>query len=191
MPTSFRPLKVADREREVHPKLQEFVRLFQESEAKFRSYALKLCHSSVGDADDLLQEAWLKAVKSFESFDGENFWAWFSTIMHNAFIDQARIQNKERIHVLPTGVLNTEDDLLETLSDPLNDEEKESELLPYAKTAVEKLSPEDREVFEVFGNKERIEDYKIRHGIGKRTFLSRMRIVREKLRYEVQRLMKW
>lgn len=39
------------------------------------------------DAEDILQEAYTRALKYFNAFDGSNFDRWFATIMNNALKD--------------------------------------------------------------------------------------------------------
>lgn len=47
------------------------------------------------DAEDVVQEAYSRALKYFKSFDGSNFNRWFTTVLNNAFIDH---KNQERGH---------------------------------------------------------------------------------------------
>jgi RNA polymerase sigma-70 factor (ECF subfamily) len=65
-------------------------------------------------ADDVAQGAWLRAWQSRESFDGENFQAWFFQIVRNVLISEYR---KKR-----PGQLPEEMDVVELLEEERRDE---------------------------------------------------------------------
>ncbi len=46
------------------------------------------------EAEDLTQEAYLKAYRAFDSFQGQNFKAWLFTILRNTFLDRYRQQRR-------------------------------------------------------------------------------------------------
>ena len=57
--------------------------------------ALRLTHDRV-EADDLVQETWLRALRHFDQFDpGSNCRAWLVTILRNAFLNRLRRQGRE------------------------------------------------------------------------------------------------
>jgi len=61
--------------------------------------ALRLTRSAA-DAEDLVQEAALRAWRAFDSFEpGSNFKAWFFRILTNAFLNQYRKEKREGIPV--------------------------------------------------------------------------------------------
>lgn len=89
--------------------------------------ALRLTGSRA-DADDLVQEALLRAFRSFDRFDpGTNCRAWLFTIMHNAFLNQLRASGREilepeldqreaeRVPGEETGVPNPEETFFQTV----------------------------------------------------------------------------
>jgi len=59
--------------------------------------ALRLTHDRV-EADDLVQETWLRALRHFDQFDpGSNCRAWLVTILRNAFLNRLRRRGRERL----------------------------------------------------------------------------------------------
>jgi RNA polymerase sigma-70 factor (ECF subfamily) len=65
--------------------------------------ALRLTHDRV-EADDLVQETWLRALRHFDQFDpGSNCRAWLMTILRNAFLNRLRRQGRERLESDMTG----------------------------------------------------------------------------------------
>ncbi len=108
--------------------------------------ALRMAGESAA-AEDLVQEAYLRAYRNFERFEpGTNFRAWLYTILTNTYINEYR--RKSRAPAVtdfgdaePAGDddaprLSAED--VEALKDKLGDE---------AKKALEKVPPEFRLVF--------------------------------------------
>jgi RNA polymerase sigma-70 factor (ECF subfamily) len=107
------------------------VREFEESalvhlDGVYRA-ALRLTGSRA-DADDLVQEAFLRAFRSFDRFDpGTNCRAWLFTIMRNAFLNRLRTSGREVLeadmdqreaeHVSgdETGVPNPEETFFQTV----------------------------------------------------------------------------
>jgi RNA polymerase sigma-70 factor (ECF subfamily) len=65
--------------------------------------ALRLTHDRA-EADDLVQETWLRALRHFDQFDpGSNCRAWLVTILRNAFLNRLRRQGRERLECDMTG----------------------------------------------------------------------------------------
>ena len=65
--------------------------------------ALRLTHDRA-EADDLVQETWLRALRHFDQFDpGSNCRAWLVTILRNAFLNRLRRQGRERLENDMTG----------------------------------------------------------------------------------------
>jgi RNA polymerase sigma-70 factor (ECF subfamily) len=57
--------------------------------------ALRLTHNRA-DAEDLVQETWLRALRHFDQFDpGSNCRAWLLTILRNAFLNRVRREGRE------------------------------------------------------------------------------------------------
>ena len=64
-----------------------FCRLARRYERRIYSLALYYCRST-HDAEDLSQEAWLKAYRNIQSFRGEaSFYTWLRQITINAFLN--------------------------------------------------------------------------------------------------------
>ncbi len=90
--------------------------------------ALRLTRNRA-DAEDLVQDTYLKAFKSFESFKpGTNLRAWLFTILHNHFLNDRRrakaspvqmdSEIAERVAaVVPAATETTEDALVQRVSD--------------------------------------------------------------------------
>ena len=69
--------------------------------------ALRLTHDRA-EADDLVQETWLRALQHFDQFDpGSNCRAWLVTILRNAFLNRLRRQGRE---VLGNDITGERDD---------------------------------------------------------------------------------
>ena len=69
---------------------EAFCRLARHYERRIYSLALHYCRSS-HDAEDLSQEAWLKAYRSIKSFRGESsFYTWLRQITINTFLNYKR-----------------------------------------------------------------------------------------------------
>jgi len=57
--------------------------------------ALRLTHNRA-EAEDLVQETWLRAIRHFDQFDpGSNCRAWLLTILRNAFLNRLRREGRE------------------------------------------------------------------------------------------------
>jgi RNA polymerase sigma-70 factor (ECF subfamily) len=87
------------------------------------------------DAEDLVQEAYLKAYKYYDKFqEGTNFKAWLFKILKNTFINRYRKQQQQPMHAAfeeieesfesqlrkdarVTGIPNPEEELLENVLD--------------------------------------------------------------------------
>jgi RNA polymerase sigma-70 factor (ECF subfamily) len=81
---------------EVEPNLMAFEREVIPHVSTLFGAALRLTRSS-GDAEDLVQETYLKAFRSYEQFEmGTNCKAWLFRILTNTFINKYRRKVKER-----------------------------------------------------------------------------------------------
>ncbi|HLY04334.1 MAG TPA: sigma-70 family RNA polymerase sigma factor [Rhizomicrobium sp.] len=54
------------------------------------------------DADDIVQEAMLRALKGFDSLRGDNVRAWLFSIVRNCFLDAVQKTRRRRIEPLPS-----------------------------------------------------------------------------------------
>jgi RNA polymerase sigma-70 factor (ECF subfamily) len=67
--------------------------------------ALRLTHNRA-EAEDLVQETWLRALRHFDQFDpGSNCRAWLLTILRNAFLNRLRREGRE---ILESDMVATE-----------------------------------------------------------------------------------
>jgi RNA polymerase sigma-70 factor, ECF subfamily len=65
--------------------------------------ALRLTHNRA-EAEDLVQETWLRALRHFDQFDpGSNCRAWLVTILRNAFLNKLRREGRERLESEAAG----------------------------------------------------------------------------------------
>jgi RNA polymerase sigma-70 factor, ECF subfamily len=70
-----------------------FCRLAEQYERRIYSLALHYCHSA-HDAEDLSQEAWLKAFQALSTFRGESsFYTWLRRITINCFLNYQRARS--------------------------------------------------------------------------------------------------
>lgn len=74
---------------------------------------------SAADAEDLVQEAYLRAFRSFETYRGQDARAWLLTIVRNTCFtwlrkkgDQPAVEFDEQVHGIPETVPNAEAILL-------------------------------------------------------------------------------
>jgi RNA polymerase sigma-70 factor (ECF subfamily) len=100
-----------------------------------------------GDADEIFQETWFRAIRKLESYRQKNFMGWLIRIAHNLVIDRYRRQR-------PTISLDmTRDDettpaldLVDPAPDPTDRAVTEDDMSA-VKRAVETLPVEQKEVF--------------------------------------------
>ena len=80
-----------------------FCRLARRYERRIYSLALYYCRST-HDAEDLSQEAWLKAYRNIQSFRGEaSFYTWLRQITINTFLNY-----KRQTRMLDKNIITTE-----------------------------------------------------------------------------------
>ena len=92
--------------------------------------ALRLTHDRA-EADDLVQETWLRALQHFDQFDpGSNCRAWLVTILRNAFLNRLRRQGRERLESEMTG--------------------ERGDSAPFEDSAIERSTPEEEFIQTVF-----------------------------------------
>ncbi|HET6606118.1 MAG TPA: sigma-70 family RNA polymerase sigma factor, partial [Rhodopila sp.] len=95
------------------------------------------------DAEDVVQDAYLRAFRYFDAFRGENFRVWLLTIVRNSFLDWVKDNRSTRLVFQPV------DDAVE--QEPDSQPNVETMLLERVDTAtlnalVEQLPAEYREV---------------------------------------------
>ena len=75
----------------------QFITLVESEQAQLRRYLLALCCGDRDEADDIAQDALVKAYLSSAGFDNvERFTAWIYTIAYRTFIDYRRGSRQQR-----------------------------------------------------------------------------------------------
>lgn len=78
---------------------QQFIRLITEEQGKLRRFLCSLCDGDMCRADDIAQEALLKAYISFEKFEGRSdFSTWLFRIALNCFHDDIQRNKRHLSH---------------------------------------------------------------------------------------------
>jgi RNA polymerase sigma factor (sigma-70 family) len=90
--------------------------VLQHLDAAYR-YARWLCRSA-NDADDVLQEATLRAYRSFEDLRGSDAKAWLLTIVRNCHLTTLRQRQRQNLVPLPEEHDEHGDDLVATTPGP-------------------------------------------------------------------------
>ena len=67
--------------------------LFERYRNALYAYILRMTEGR-GDADELFQETWFRAIRHVDRYRAGHFRAWLYRICHNLMIDQGREQNK-------------------------------------------------------------------------------------------------
>jgi RNA polymerase sigma-70 factor (ECF subfamily) len=141
-----------------------------------------------GDADEVFQETWMRAVRSIDRFKKGEFLSWLFRIARNLVIDRARKQRPEislqqEIH---TDGISLEEQLPATGHGPADDVSN-SELSCRIARAVEQLAPEQKEVF-IMRTQSQLAFKEIARiqGVSINTALARMQYALNHLRGELQ-----
>lgn len=100
---------------------EAFCQLARRYERRIFSLALHYCRSA-HDAEDLSQEAWLKAYRSLRSFRGESsFYTWVRQITINTFLNYKRRAKMLDKEVIPTDAEGLEHPHARSVEESLND----------------------------------------------------------------------
>ena len=75
---------------------ESFSALYNASRKELYGYCRKLCGNS-HDADDLMQQTYLKAWENFDKFDGRNLSSWLCSIARNTFLNNLRNVRNESL----------------------------------------------------------------------------------------------
>lgn len=134
-----------------------------------------------GDAEEIFQEVWLRAIKHLNAYRDKNFAGWLFRIAHNVFIDEIR-RNKR----IATSWSTDEESIIETFPDqrPLpSDLASDADLGCRIRTALSSLPPDQREVFLMRSEADlSFKEIAKAQGISLNTALSRMNYALQKLR---------
>jgi RNA polymerase sigma-70 factor (ECF subfamily) len=100
---------------------EAFCQLARRYERRIFSLALHYCRSA-HDAEDLSQEAWLKAYRSLQSFRGESsFYTWVRQITINTFLNYKRRTKMLEKEVIPADAEGLEPTRARSVEESLND----------------------------------------------------------------------
>jgi RNA polymerase sigma-70 factor, ECF subfamily len=100
---------------------EAFCQLARRYERRIFSLALHYCRSA-HDAEDLSQEAWLKAYRSLQSFRGESsFYTWVRQITINTFLNYKRRTKMLEKVVIPADAEGLERPHARSVEESLND----------------------------------------------------------------------
>lgn len=124
---------------------EQFGVLIQRYEERLRRYILRISNASYDDAQDTLQEVFLKVYKNLQKFDPSlSFSSWIYRITHNQVISQYR---KRKVRPQEVSSDFTEDMLQRLVSDisPQKDIEA-TELAEHIREALAELDMKYREV---------------------------------------------
>ncbi len=100
---------------------EAFCQLARRYERRIFSLALHYCRSAP-DAEDLSQEAWLKAYRSLQSFRGESsFYTWIRQITINTFLNYKRRTKMLDKEFIPTDAEELESRHARSVEESLND----------------------------------------------------------------------
>ncbi|MDD3646433.1 MAG: sigma-70 family RNA polymerase sigma factor [Candidatus Gracilibacteria bacterium] len=128
--------------------IDAFYCIVEKYEEKLLKYILRITNIDLSDAENLLQEVFIKVYKNINEFDdGLTFSSWIYRIAHNTTIDYYR-KNKDKKDMS----MQTEDEdyvnLIELLESPINIEEeyKKKDLIKKIVETINLLDPKYKEV---------------------------------------------
>lgn len=102
-----------------------------------------------GEADDIFQDVWLRAIRKISAFRGGSFLSWLFRIAHNLVVDRARRSGRVVLMDAPGGEESRgmpEDRIPDSAPSPARDAANR-DLGACIGSAVERLPVEQREVF--------------------------------------------
>ena len=135
------------------------------------------------DAEDIFQEVWFKAIRSLDQFKEGSFHSWLFRITHNLLIDRSRRKRPETSLQEERGEDATLEDLLADPAPTPVDRAGDQDLGVRIRAAVEKLPPEQREVFLLRTEGDvPFKDIAVIQGVSINTALGRMQYAMHRLR---------
>ncbi len=126
---------------------ERFIELVKQEQEGLRRFLLTLCGGNQADADDLAQEALLKAYLSYEGFvERFKFSTWLYRIAYNSFIDYQRRVQPEVVDVEAVA-----DDLpVETAAEVLAGDAAEGYRYEHLYRALDGLPPNEKTALLLF-----------------------------------------
>lgn len=159
---------------------QAFGVLYQRYRLPLFSYLHKLIPSNHGLVEDLFQQTWLKAVRSWDKYsDQQRLLAWLCRIAHNLVMDYYRAQQKMQYEEL-----GEHDDVSQSLEG--SQVLEQDELMMALDRAIEALPAEQREVLEYRRAGRSFKEIAEEKRLSMNTVLGRMHYAVLKLRASLQ-----
>lgn len=128
--------------------IDAFYCLVETYEAKLLKYILRITNVDLEEAENLLQEVFIKVYKNIHEFNHDlSFSSWIYRIAHNMTIDYYRKhKDKELVHALVDDEEYT--NLIELLESPINleDDYQKKELIQQMMAILDLLDPKFKEV---------------------------------------------
>lgn len=112
-----------------------FTLLVRRHEAVNRAIAFSVTRSQE-EMEDALQESYLKAYRSFASFDGKNFKAWIGRIIRNTAIDMMRSRHGKTFEPIDDEMVSTGMPIEESVTTQLDVHAALAQLTEAHRTAV-------------------------------------------------------
>jgi RNA polymerase sigma-70 factor (ECF subfamily) len=144
METQETDMELISRYRRGDDKAMEF--LVEKYRRQLFGFILNMTRGA-GEADDIFQEVWFKALKKIGTYTENNFPGWLIRIAHNIVIDRIRAQKPN----LSMDMENEDGQSLgQTIAAPVQSPSRRLEAQEIRKKitqAVESLPPEQKEVF--------------------------------------------
>jgi RNA polymerase sigma-70 factor (ECF subfamily) len=121
----------------------QLVAAFEEQRTRLRAVAYRML-GSVPEADDAVQEAWLRLARSDVS-DVDNLAAWLTTVVSRICLDQLRSRGSRREDTLPDH--GGAHDLADLEADPAHDAVLADQVGTALQVVLDTLSPAERLAF--------------------------------------------
>lgn len=132
---------------------EAFCLLARGYERRIYTLALYYCRDP-HDAEDLAQEAWLKAFKAIATFKGESsFYTWLRQITINAFLNHQRSirthfnQRAAELRMIAIDSVDYMEQLIQSPTNALEDGVQQKMLLEKVAQALDELTPQQRLIF--------------------------------------------
>ena len=81
-------------------KRNDFFYLYSTDRKDLYRYCRSLCGNEF-DADDLMQQTYLRAFENFDKFDGRNFHSWLCSVAKNIFLNNLKRKNCPKFPIIP------------------------------------------------------------------------------------------
>ena len=154
--------------------------IYRETVRELYAYASRRCNGDRALAEDVTQEAWLRAVREWRTQGiPDRPLAWLKTVARNLLVDHQR----RRAHVALDAVSST--DVLTAVD--RNTIAESAEIVAVVNQALARLPEAEAELLESFHFERRqVAALATMHGVSERTIERRLKQAREQLRRELE-----